>query len=107
LSQNIEKIQNTLVITPHINLDWDTFVPWAKQLLNSEQINGVKTIDSGADRHLIGFTFRQQSFSLNYEHYSDSIWFEPREAAATPYIDELLWLLLPTSTPLNIKKEPE
>ncbi len=97
-SLNIQRIHDTLVITPNINLDWDAFVPWAKQLLNIEQINGVKTIDSGADRHLLSFTFMQQSFSLNYEHYSDSIWFEPQEPAATPYIDELLLVLIPTST---------
>ncbi|NQZ07939.1 MAG: DUF3630 family protein [Algicola sp.] len=35
------------------------------------------------------FTFKQHSYSLNYENYSDSIWIESQEPAATPYIDEL------------------
>lgn len=112
-------IQHTIVLNSDPAPDWDSFVPWGQQLLqqiftiaetpesvnqnsanNSTQNNaknnaknGAKSSDSGADRHMLRFTFSGQQFSLNLESYSDSIWIAAEEPAATSQMPALLMII--------------
>ncbi len=62
-----------IVLTVDIFPEADEFVFWAELFLLNEIFTIVEK-QSGADRHQIRFRYKNQSFNLNYEHYSDSLW---------------------------------
>ncbi|MDK1288935.1 DUF3630 family protein [Pseudoalteromonas umbrosa] len=81
--------ENTLQVIPSLFPDSDDFQLWGSIFL---AIDKLKTIEfnEGADRHQWRFTYLQQSFSLNFEYYSESIWITPEGAAATQLLPSLL-----------------
>ncbi|MCF2856939.1 DUF3630 family protein [Pseudoalteromonas sp. SMS1] len=79
---------NVLVITPTLLPHSDDFKLWGEVFL---AIESVKTIEfnQGADRHQWRFEFKRQTYNLNYEHYSESIWISPEGIDATALIAHL------------------
>ena len=90
MNNDITRQQNSLIFNLQSNPDWDNFEPWAQELLQCCNIDLLNSTDSGADRHMITFTFLQNRFSLNYENYSNSIWIETDEPSAIDKLDALL-----------------
>lgn len=103
VNASITNNNNTIGLISQTPVDWDAFIPWANQLLH--QILNIDNFpitvdkqptedkfftDSGADLHMLRFTFQQQQFSLNYEAYSDSIWIAPEVPAAATALPALL-----------------
>jgi hypothetical protein len=90
MKNDITRKKNSLVFNLQPCPDWDSFVPWAQELLQCSNICLPNNVDCGADRHMITFTFLQNRFSLNYENYSNSIWIETDEPSAIDKLDALL-----------------
>ncbi len=97
LIQEAQQIENSIMLTCHNPPDWDSFVGWGQNLLRAlsaqAAIEVTSQVDSGADRHMLSFTFNQLRFSLNHEAYSDSLWIATEEPAATAQLPALLTLL--------------
>jgi len=62
-----------ILITPVEPPNDEDFELWSTLFLHSDDIT-LNEYSSGADRHQIRFSYDQQTFNLNYEHYSQSIW---------------------------------
>ena len=66
-------IHKCIVVTPVEPPHDDDFELWSTLFLHSDDVT-INEYSGGADRHQVRFTYNQQSFNLNYEHYSQSIW---------------------------------
>ncbi|MGB0859224.1 MAG: DUF3630 family protein [Pseudoalteromonas spongiae] len=62
-----------ILITPVELPDDEEFELWASIYLHNDAISSLE-FEQGADRHLMRFKFKNTSFNLNFEHYSQSIW---------------------------------
>ncbi|MEH6732058.1 MAG: DUF3630 family protein [Pseudoalteromonas distincta] len=51
----------------------EDFELWSTLFLHSDEVT-LNEYSAGADRHQVRFTYNHQTFNLNYEHYSQSIW---------------------------------
>jgi hypothetical protein len=61
------------MITPVEPPHDEDFELWGTLFLHSDDIT-ISEYFAGADRHQLRFTYQQQTFSLNFEHYSESTW---------------------------------
>ncbi|AOT07129.1 DUF3630 family protein [Pseudoalteromonas luteoviolacea] len=68
--------QDALQIIPSEFPDGDDFQLWGSVFLSVDKLETLE-FNEGADRHQWRFTYLQQPFSLNFEHYSESIWICP------------------------------
>ncbi|MFP3425313.1 DUF3630 family protein [Pseudoalteromonas sp. SIMBA_162] len=62
-----------IIITPTEPPHDEDFELWSTLFLHSDDI-AISEYSAGADRHQVRFFYSQQTFNLNYEHYSQSIW---------------------------------
>lgn len=62
-----------ILITPTELPDDEEFELWATIYLHNDAIFSLE-FEQGADLHLMRFKFKNTSFNLNFEHYSQSIW---------------------------------
>jgi hypothetical protein len=62
-----------VMITPVEPPHDEDFELWGTLFLHSDDIT-ISEYSAGADRHQLRFTYQQQTFSLNFEHYSESTW---------------------------------
>ncbi|CAM2934707.1 DUF3630 family protein [Pseudoalteromonas distincta] len=62
-----------ILITPVEPPHDEDFELWSTLFLHSDDVT-LNEYSAGADRHQVRFTYNQQTFNLNYEHYSQSIW---------------------------------
>jgi len=51
----------------------EDFGLWIRLFLHHYE-RTINEYSAGADRHQLRFTYQQQTFNLNFEHYSQSIW---------------------------------
>lgn len=84
--------QDTLIITPDIIPFDDEFELWAGIFLHHDEITELH-FEQGADRHMMRFHYKNNGFSLNFEHYSESIWITPEGIDATALLPQLSVLL--------------
>ncbi|TMO71979.1 DUF3630 domain-containing protein [Pseudoalteromonas sp. S3785] len=70
-----------IVISPVEAPHDEDFELWSTLFLHADEIT-IIDYAQGADRHQLRFSYQQQTFNLNFEHYSESIWIngEGREA---------------------------
>ncbi|WP_372760990.1 DUF3630 family protein [Pseudoalteromonas sp.] len=59
----------------------EDFELWSQVFLHSDEIS-ISEYHAGADRHQLRFSYQQQMFNLNFEHYSQSIWINGEGHAA-------------------------
>ncbi|NMP02892.1 DUF3630 family protein [Pseudoalteromonas arctica] len=62
-----------ILITPVEPPHDEDFELWSTLFLHSDDVT-LNEYSAGADRYQVRFTYNQQTFNLNYEHYSQSIW---------------------------------
>lgn len=62
-----------IIITPVEPPHDEDFELWSRLFLHHDEIT-INEYSAGADRHQLRFTYQQQTFNLNFEHYSQSIW---------------------------------
>ncbi|BBN80586.1 hypothetical protein PA25_05710 [Pseudoalteromonas sp. A25] len=86
-----------LIIDPTCFPEADEFELWAKIFLHFPEHIQILEFSQGADRHQLRFNYAQQSFHLNFEHYSDSIWITPLGLDAHAQLENLALLFLSNS----------
>ncbi|OHU89036.1 MULTISPECIES: DUF3630 family protein [Pseudoalteromonas] len=86
-----------LIITPTCLPEADEFELWSSIFLHHPQHIQIIEFAQGADRHQLRFSYAQQSFNLNFEHYSESIWIAPEGQDAAPFLPKLAQLFLSNS----------
>jgi hypothetical protein len=69
----LDNQHNAIIIIPSEMPNDDDFELWAQLFLHGPELV-IGEFAAGADRHQCRFTYAQQSFNLNFEHYSNSIW---------------------------------
>ncbi len=79
--------QGVIIITPDVFPHDEEFDFWASLFLPSSC--DIGTFEQGADRHQLKVRFKGHDFQLNYEHYSQSIWFEGVDNDAKSRLAEL------------------
>ncbi|KID54896.1 hypothetical protein JF50_23940 [Pseudoalteromonas luteoviolacea] len=80
--------QDTLQVIPDEFPDSDEFQLWGSVFLTVDKLDTLE-FNEGADRHQWRFTYLQQPFSLNFEHYSESIWICPEGQEASQLLSSL------------------
>lgn len=71
----------------------DDFELWASTFLHHDTFSKCE-FEQGADIHLMRFTFINQRFNLNFEHYSESIWITADGIEAEALLPELYQYLI-------------
>lgn len=62
-----------IVILPSEPPHDEDFELWSTLFLHADEIT-IGDFALGADRHQLRFTYQLETFNLNFEHYSESIW---------------------------------
>jgi hypothetical protein len=70
----------------------EDFELWGTLFLHADDIS-INSFSAGADRHQLAFTYQQQNFNLNFEHYSESIWINAQGADAEHLLAALAYYL--------------
>jgi hypothetical protein len=81
-----------ILITPVEPPHDEDFELWSTLFLHSDDVT-LNEYSAGADRHQVRFTYNQQTFNLNYEHYSQSIWINGEGADAEHLLAALAYYL--------------
>ncbi|MBQ4837377.1 MULTISPECIES: DUF3630 family protein [Pseudoalteromonas] len=84
--------KSTLQVMPSVFPDSDEFQLWGSIFLSMDALTTLE-FNEGADRHQWRFNYEHQSFCLNFEYYSESIWISPEGVEATQLIPNLLTYL--------------
>ena len=84
----LDSKHDLILITPDIFPDQDEFELWAKIYLHHSAIIWLEC-HVGADRLQVRFRFKGESFNLNYDYYSDSIWISPEGTDAAQLLVQL------------------
>lgn len=84
---------NAIIISPSEMPNDDDFELWAHLFLHAPEIT-ISEFASGADRHQCRFSYAQQNFNLNFEHYSNSIWINGEGVAAEQLLAVLVHYFL-------------
>ncbi|WP_440055127.1 DUF3630 family protein [Pseudoalteromonas sp. T1lg65] len=83
-----------LLVALDVPLNDDEFELWGKIFLHHDDIE-LTEFNQGADRHQWRFNYQNSSFTLNFEHYSESIWVSAEGADAEQKLQTLYTQLLP------------
>jgi hypothetical protein len=66
----------------------EEFELWATVFLHHDALTWLE-MHTGADRCQVRFRFQDESFNLNYDYYSDSIWITPEGIEAEALLLQL------------------
>lgn len=58
--------------------DWDDFKEFVEQYIESTGAE-IKVADYGMDRHQIDYELDGERYLMHYEHYTQSVWIEPKK----------------------------
>ncbi|MBQ4832823.1 DUF3630 family protein [Pseudoalteromonas sp. MMG010] len=70
----------------------EDFELWANLFLHNDEIT-INDFSKGADRHQLNFSYQQNNFTLNFEHYSESIWIDAQGIEAEHLLAALTFYL--------------
>lgn len=77
----LDNQHNAIIVTPSHMPNDDDFELWAHLFLHMPELK-IAEFEAGADRHQLRFSYMQQNFNLNFEHYSNSVWINGEGAEA-------------------------
>lgn len=89
----LDDTHRVLLVNTPVVPEADEFELWTSIFLNQEKISIIET-HQGADRHQTRFDYAGNTFNINFEHYTDSIWIVPEGIESDEQLTNLSEYLL-------------